>query len=604
MEFKKWEKGLLRPDGQPGFNTPSGKFEIASSLLAEHGYEPLPVYTEPQEGPLSRPDLARRFPLVFNSGSRTYFDFRSQHHGVRGLAGRLPEPFVTMSGVDAAARGIGNNDWVWVETGRGRMRFRARVTDAMISGAIDATMGGGGPLGPEAWQNCNVNELTDINSYDPISGFPIYKTLLCEVRKAEAAAGAGEDSAKVCSAEEAEMRESDSPMVEAAGGPVYLDHNATTPLDPEALTAMLPYMQQQFGNPSSIHNLGRDARQAVEQARRSLGQVLHCAAGRLVFTGGGSEANNLAILGAVRALGKKTGHIITSAVEHPSVLGPCRALEKEGFQLTILPVDGFGMVEPAILAATLRPDTLLVSIMAANNETGTIQPIPELAAVARERSILFHTDAVQAFGKIDCEVESWGVDLLSLSSHKIYGPKGVGALFVRQGIELRPLIHGGGQEQGRRSGTENVAGIVGFGKAGELAAHRLNNGIAQRLSLLRDRLEAGIRAALPEARRNGHPTARLPNTLNITLPAIRGESLVLFLSRRNIHFSSGSACKSGNPNPSHALLAMGLSAEDAHCAVRFSLGKEITPEEIDYAVSCLAELMQESSRAVRFVPCR
>jgi cysteine desulfurase NifS len=597
MQYKKWEKGLLRPDGRPGFDTPSGKFEIASSILQEHGYDPLPVYTEPGEGPLSRPDLASRYPLVFNSGSRTPYDFRSQHHGVRGLSEENPEPLVTMNTADAASRGIVHGDPVWVRTPRGRVRYRAYVTENIMRGCIDAAQGGGGPLGSEAWRNCNVNELTDLQRCDPISGFPVYKTLLCEVARAD---GESAQMQRV-SADEIEW---DAARQECPVRRVYLDHNATTGVDPQVLEAMLPFLGEEAGNPSSIHAAGSAARAAVEGARRKVAQTLNCTARRIVFTGSGSEANNLAIFGVARIISGSRRHLVTTAVEHPAVLSPCRALQEEGWEVTILPVSDEGVVAVAAFEAALRPETALASVMLANNETGALQPVAELARIARQRGVLFHTDAVQALGKIAIDVEALGADLLTLSAHKIHGPKGVGALYVRQGIELAPLIRGGDQERGMRAGTENVAGIVGFGKACEIALQRLNRGDMAKAARLRDRLESGIRAMLPEARRNGPQKECLPNTLNMTLPGIRGESLVLFLDRRGVAFSSGSACKSGNPDPSGALLAMGLSTEQAHCAVRFSLGAGNTEDEIDYVLESLRDVLHEAHQSVRFAGCR
>jgi cysteine desulfurase NifS len=600
MEFRKWEKGLLRPDGQPGFDTPSGKFEIASSILAEHGYDALPVYTEPSEGPLSRPDLAADFPLVFNSGSRVFTDFRSQHHGVPSLARAAPEPTVTLNTTDAAARGIASGDRVEVSTPRGGVTFTAVVTDDILPGAIDAAMGGGGPVGPPAWQDANVNELTDDTRYDPISGFPIYKALLCEVRKT----GSGRGQAAAGGADEHHRRLIEQAKT-AAPRPrrrVYLDHNATTPVDPEVRAAMEPFLGELCGNPSSLHLFADEVREAVDEARRQIARLLGTTPRRLVVTGGGSEANNLALKGVAWATRERGRHIVTSAVEHPAVLGPCRFLERQGWELDVLPVDRQGRVEPGRLRATLRDDTVLVSIMTANNEVGTIQPIAELAALAHERGALFHTDAVQAAGKIPLDVDEFGVDLATISAHKMHGPKGIGALFVRRGVTLEPLVHGGGQEHGLRSGTENVAGLVGFGRAAQLARARL--GEADRLRALRDRLEQAVASEVPGTRLNGDPEARLPNTLSLALPGLRGESLVLYLSRRGIALSSGSACSAGSPEPSHALLAMGLSTEDAHCTVRFSLGHASTSEDIDAAVAALHEVLTDSARSVRFVPCR
>ncbi|MAE71540.1 MAG: aminotransferase V [Gemmatimonadetes bacterium] len=605
MEYRKWEKGRLRADGHPGFDTPSGKFEIASSLLEEHGYDPLPVYTEPAEGPLSRPDLAERYPLVFNSGARNRYDFRSQHHGVEGLRERLPEPTVIVNDLDAAAREIEDGDAVWVETARGRAHFRARVTPEIVRGAVDAGMGGGGPLGSKAWRKCNVNDLTDLEHFDPISGFPVYKTLLCEVGLVEAVRSEGKMWGTDTRKDETKAG-LDAWHATAPNPPkriVYLDNNATTSVDAEVLGAMLPLLREECGNPSSIHSIGSGARSKVEDARRKIAQVLNCTARRIVFTGSGTEANNLAIEGTIRALGRPA-HIVTSAVEHPAVLNPCRALEAQGHALTVLPVDREGRVDPAELADAFRDDTALVSIMLANNETGTIEPIAECVALARERGILFHTDAVQALGKIPLDVRELGVDLLSVSSHKINGPKGVGALYRRKGVAIDPLVHGGGQESGLRSGTENVPGIVGFGKACEVALRRLNDGEMGRVGKLRDHLEAGIAELATKAIRNGSRCHCLPNTLNTTLPGVRGESLVLHLDRCGVAFSSGSACKSGNPDPSHALLAMGLSEEDAHCALRFSLGVGTSREDVDYTLESLGRVLRDTFAAVRFVGCR
>jgi cysteine desulfurase NifS len=598
MEYKKWQKGRLRSDGKPGFNTPSGKIEIASSVLAEHGYDPLPVYTEPREGPLARPDLAERYPLVFNSGARTCFDFRSQHHGVKGLSEKHPVPLVKVNAEDAAGRSIEDGDQVWVETARGRVKMTARVTSDIVRGSIDANQGGGGPLGPKAWQECNVNQLTNLEHYDPISGFPVYKTLLCQVTRAE------EQDTQHRLQLQPEVSEAVHATTPAAHSrrQVYLDHAATTPLDPDVLEAMLPFLSEEFGNPSSIHSRGAEARKAVEQARRSLAALLDCTARRMIFTGGGSEANNLALKSvAVQSPGS---HIITSAVEHPAVLATCRHLEASGHQLTVLPVSQDGLVDPKGLQEALRPSTVLVSIMLANNELGTIQPIAELAAVMSSHPALLHTDAVQALGKIPVHPQQLGVDLLTMSAHKLHGPKGIGALYMRRGLHLSPLVHGGEQEQGVRAGTENVAGIVGFGKASELAQQRLLSDAMEQLTDLRNHLGNGVIQALPGARVNAENVPRLPVTLSMTLPEIRGESLVLLLDRHGICLSSGSACKSGNPAPSHVLLAIGLSEEQAHCSVRFSLGAATTRDDIDYTIERLTNAVATSRSSVRFVSCR
>lgn len=607
MQYRKWEKGQLRGDGRPGFNTPSGKFEIAASILAEHGYEPLPVYTEPAEGPLANPELAQEFPLVFNSGGRTRFDFRSQHHGVASLAAEHDSPPVMINTHDADELEIREGEQVWLETPRGRAVFTARLSTYLTQGTVDAAMGGGGPLGSPEWQQCNVNDLTDLNRFDPISGFPVYKTLLCRIRKIspgheklapERRTGTGAGT------QEDVLSTEPSPVTTRPREIIYLDHNATTPVAPEVLEAMLPFLTDRCGNPSSIHSAGNAARTALEAARRIVAQGLNCTARRLIFTGGGSEADNLAIAGIAAAASGCRRHLITSSIEHPAVLAPFRALAARGYELTILPVTSDGVVEPATLAAAMDDNTLLVSVMLANNETGAIQPIKELARIAHARGALFHTDAVQGFGKIAIDVEDLGIDLLAVSAHKLHGPKGVGALYVRKDVVVDALIRGGSQEWGKRAGTENVPGIVGFAHAVDQALCRLAGDEPLRLAALCEKLETGIKGLLPEARRNGPENWRLPNTVSMTLPGIRGESLVLFLDRKGIAFSSGSACKSGNPDPSHVLTAMGLSDQQAHCSVRFSLGSDNSDEDIDYLLAALAEVIGETISMVRFVPCR
>jgi cysteine desulfurase NifS len=598
MQYRKWEKGLLRTDGRPGFDTPSGKFEIASSLLEEHGYDPLPVYTEPFEGPVTSPELLNELPLIFNSGSRVTTDFRSQHHGVPALYKERPEPTVTINSADAEARGIYDGDLVILKTLRGQVRLRAFVTDDIMAGTIDANMGGGGPVGPKAWQECNINELTDLRRYDPISGFPVYKALLCDVVKVPDSVGtvrmdSGEYSLNAVAhhgdAGERQPR-------------IYLDHNATTPLAPEAHEAMTRVLKDHFGNPSGIYREGKEAHAIIEGARRSVAQLLNCTARRVIFTSGGSESNNLVLKGVAFANRGKRDHIITSTIEHPSVLAACEWLEDQGFRITRLTVDRHGMVDPQDLLNSITPKTCLASIMMANNEIGTIQPIAELAAIARERDVLFHTDAVQAAGRIPLDVEALGIDFLSLSAHKLYGPKGAGILYMRNETGPKPLIHGGKQERGIRAGTENVAAIAGFGKAAELAIKALPS--MQRVEKMRDNLQMKISEFIPEARLNGDPMRRLPNTLNMTLPGLRGESLVLVLDQKGISLSSGSACRSGSPIPSHVLLAIGLSEEEAHCTVRLSLGPENTFEEINRTAVLFEEVVNGARNSVRFVPCR
>jgi cysteine desulfurase NifS len=519
---------------------------------------------------------------------------------VPDLVKERPEPTVTMNSRDAAERNIANGDLVEVVSPRGRVAFRAYVTDNIMQGVVDASMGGGGPLGPQAWRDCNVNDLTDLQRYDPISGFPVFKALLCDVVRV------GENAAAKVSGR-SEGLPSRIPVKDASRPAskkrhIYLDHNATTPLDPEVAKTVAECTERCFGNPSSIHAPGNEAQFIVESARRQVAQLLNCTARRIVFTGGGSEADNLAIKGVAFARRRIGNHIITTAIEHPAVLATCNWLEEQGFRVTVLPVNREGLVAAGDLEAALSPDTIMVSVMAANNETGAIQPIAELARVTHRQGALFHTDAVQAVGKIPIDVREWGVDLLTLSGHKIYGPKGVGALYIGHGVTLDPLVHGGKQEHGLRAGTENVPGIAGLGKAAELASQRLPE--MDRIRALRDRLEEGIKRIVPNAKRNGPLEERLPNTVNLTLSGMRGESVVLALDHLGVALSSGSACRAGAPEPSHALLAMGLSAEEAHCALRFSLGLGNTEEEIDRALALLGEMIRETAAGVRFVPCR
>ena len=599
QEFKKWEKGGLRADGKPGFETPSGKFEFASEVLEEHGYDPLPVYTEPKEGPLSQPQLAKKFPLIFNSGSRVTTDFRSQHHGVPSLNKKRPEPLVTMNAEDARERGITTGDLVEISTKRGALTMRAFVTENIIKGAIDADMGGGGPVGPKQWRETNINELTDLQNYDPISGFPVYKTLLCQIRKISE----GADTAGIDSGEENAANRSFAPTRPQVDiKRVYLDHNATTPIDPLVREVMARYLEEGQGNPSGIYAEGKSARARIESARRSVANLLNTTAKRILFTGGGSEADNLAIKGIALSARNQKRHLITSAIEHPAILNSCKWLEKKGFHVTYLPVDRYGIVAPDDLEEAITEDTFLVSIMAANNETGSVQPIAELVEIAHRKQVLFHCDAVQAVAKIPVDVKKWDVDLLTLSGHKFYGPKGIGALFVKKGVALDSLVHGGKQESGLRAGTENVLAIAGLGKAAELAIQRLPR--VAGIHKLRDRLEEGIRRVYPGARLNGHREKRLAGTLNMILPGLRGESVVLTMDQKGVAMSSGSACRAGSPNPSHALLAMGLSEEEAHCSIRLSLGLHTSEEEINLTLQRFKEVIEETGSAVRFVPCR
>ncbi|MEK0324750.1 MAG: IscS subfamily cysteine desulfurase, partial [Nitrosopumilus sp.] len=599
MEYRKWEKGGLRQDGKPGFDTPSGKFEIASNVLLDYGYEPLPKYTEPVEGPIASPQVTKKFPLVFNSGSRPHTDFRSQHHGIKGLLKDHPEPSLEMNQTDAEARKILDGDLVELRTLRGSAQFRAQVTDRIVSGAIDANMGGGGPVGPIAWQNCNVNELTDLENHDVISGFPVYKALLCEVVKVGDGTSSPSPAAAVTSSQPILQIQKPRKKI---GRVVYLDNNATTKVAPEVREAMIPYLSDEHGNPSGLYSKGRIAREAIDNARRQVANLINTKPRRITFTGSGTEADNLALKGIAFAFRKKGTHIITTKVEHPAVLNSCHFLEEQGFRVTYLGVDQHGLLDPLELKKAMTKDTILVSVMMANNEVGTIQPIKELAQIAHDGGSFFHTDAVQAAGKIPIDVEDLDVDLLTLSGHKFYGPKGVGVLFVKRGIELEPLVHGGKQESGLRSGTENVSGIVGMGVSAELAISILRD--MANVEALRDRLEAGIMKHVPEARVNGHPDKRLPNTLNMTLPNLRGESLVLAMDQKGIALSSGSACKSGSPEPSHALLAMGMRNEDAHCAIRISLSQKTTIKEVDRTLTAFRDILDEMEATVRFLPCK
>lgn len=373
---------------------------------------------------------------------------------------------------------------------------------------------------------------------------------------------------------------------------VYLDHNSTSPLAPEALDAMLPYLRARYGNPSSLYAQGREAKRGLEGARDTIARVLGAAsAENICFTGSGSESDNMAIQGAARALRTKGRHIITSAVEHPAVLNTCRALAEEGFEITLVKPDRTGIVQAEAVAKAVRSDTILISIMHANNETGSVNPIAEIGALCRRRSILFHTDAVQTFCKIPFTVDELNVDLLTVSGHKIEGPKGVGALYIRDDVPLKPLIHGGHQEANRRAGTENVAGIAGFAKAAEIGRARLAED-AVGIAKLRDKLEQGLLASIPKTAMNGHPRLRLPNTLNLSFPFVESESLLLELDLRGVSVSSGSACTSGTGEPSHVLLAMGIPHEICRGALRFSLGRENTEEEIEYVLEVLPSIVR------------
>ena len=364
---------------------------------------------------------------------------------------------------------------------------------------------------------------------------------------------------------------------------IYADHAGTTALSQTALAAMTPYFTEQYGNPSSLYRFGQEAKADLERARADIAACIGAKPEEIFFTSGGTEADNWALKGVVELMalkGKTTGHIITSAIEHHALLHTAQHLEKQGYAVTYLPVDELGRVSPADVEAAVRPDTVLISIMAANNEIGTIQPVAEIGAIARRHKILFHTDAVQAVGHIPVDVEAWNVDLLSLSAHKFQGPKGVGALYVRRPLRLPPLLHGGGQEKGRRSGTENVPGAAGMAAALKEAVDHLAQESA-RLSALRDKLIAGL-SVLPYTRLTGHPVKRLPGTASFVFEGVEGEALLLHLDAKGICASSGSACSSASLDPSHVLLSIGLPHAIAHGSLRLSLGAENTEEDVDY----------------------
>lgn len=372
---------------------------------------------------------------------------------------------------------------------------------------------------------------------------------------------------------------------------IYMDNAATTAVLPEVVEAMLPYFTQHYGNPSSIHAIGRDARRAVDAARKSVAASIGAQPQEIYFTSGGTESDNWALKGAAFAGRKKGNHIITSAIEHHAVLHPCQWLEKQGFEVTYLPVDENGLVSPQSVADAIRDNTILISIMAANNEIGTIQPIAEIGRIAREKRILFHTDAVQAVGAIPVDVTTWNVDMLSLSGHKFHGPKGVGALYIRKGVRIDSLLAGGAQERGQRATTENLPGIVGLAKALEIAVAHMEENSA-RLIRMRDRLIKGLLSSIPDTRLNGHPTLRLPNNVNVSVRYIEGEAQLLRLDLQGICGSSGSACTSGSLDPSHVLLAIGLSHEIAHGSLRLTLGIDNTEEDVDYVLSVMPEIVQ------------
>ena len=374
---------------------------------------------------------------------------------------------------------------------------------------------------------------------------------------------------------------------------IYLDHAATTSTDVEVVKAMGPYFTLKYGNPNSIHSFGQEAREAVEEARGKVAHLIGANPAEIVFTAGGSEADNYAIKGIAWANQKKGNHIITSKIEHHAVLHSCQFLEKRGFNVTYLPVDKYGFVNPEEVKRAITDKTILVTIMHANNEIGTIEPIKEIGKVVKDAGVYFHTDSVQTTGHIPIDVNDLGVDMLSMSGHKFYGPNGVGALYLRKGTKIVNLIDGGAQEKNKRAGTENVAGIVGLGKAAELAEKRLAKGAEDRVVKLRDKLIKGIMDKIGNVRLNGHPTNRLPGNANLCFEFIEGESMLLNLDMQGVAASSGSACTSGSLKASHVLLAIGLPPEIAHGSLRLTLGKDNTEEEIDYVIDILPGIIEK-----------
>lgn len=373
---------------------------------------------------------------------------------------------------------------------------------------------------------------------------------------------------------------------------IYLDYAATTPTDPEVVKAMSPYFTDKFGNPSSIHSFGQEGKAAIEEAREEIASLLNAKQEEIIFTSGGTESNNLALKGVAYANSSKGNHIITSSIEHHAVIEPCKFLEKNGFRVSYLAVDKEGLVNPEDVRKVITDETILISVMHANNEIGTIEPTAEIGKIAREQDIYFHTDAVQAFGHLPTNVDEFNVDLLSVSAHKLCGPKGVGALYVRKGTRMISFMHGGEQERRRRASTENVPGIVGFGKAVEIAKNSMNEE-AKKLSILRDKLINGIFEKIEHVRLNGHPTKRLRNNVDVSIEFIEGESMLLNLDMEGIAASTGSACSSSSLEASHVLLALGLAPELAHGSLRFTLGRYTEEEEIDYVLEILPTIVEK-----------
>ncbi len=387
----------------------------------------------------------------------------------------------------------------------------------------------------------------------------------------------------------------------AAPRQIYMDHAATTPVRQEVIAAMLPFHHERFENPSSVYSRARESKQAVESAREIVAKRLSAEPGEIYFTSGGTESDNWALKGIAFANRKNGGHIITSAIEHHAVLRPAQYLERQGFRVTYLPVDPFGLVDPGALEDAITDKTILVSIMTANNEIGTIEPIRELGKISRDHGVLFHTDAVQAVGHIPISVKDDYIDLLSLSAHKFYGPKGMGALYIRKGTKIDPLLHGGGQEQNRRAGTENLAGIVGLAMALDLSIRDMRQE-AERLRRLRERLITGILDTIPHTRLNGHPLQRLPGNVNVSVEYVEGESMLLLLDQEGISASTGSACTSGSLEPSHVLLAIGLRHEVAHGSLRLTLGESNTLEDADRVLQVLPRLVGKLREMSPLVP--
>lgn len=370
----------------------------------------------------------------------------------------------------------------------------------------------------------------------------------------------------------------------------YFDNAATTKIRPEVVDTMMPFITENYGNPSSIYKISRGNKEAVEKAREQIANAINAKTNEIYFTAGGSESDNWALKGIADSYSNKGKHIITSCIEHHAILHTCEYLETKGYEITYLPVDEYGKIRMEDLKNAIREDTILVSIMFANNEIGTIQPIAEIGALCKEKNIIFHTDAVQAVGHVPIDVEAMNINLLSMSGHKFYGPKGIGALYIGKGLKIGSYIHGGAQERKRRAGTENVPGIVGMGKALELAVNEMNEEVS-RLTALRSKLIDGILNTIPHARLNGHPTDRLPGNVNISFEFIEGESMLLLLDMQGIYASSGSACTSGSLDPSHVLLAIGLPHEKAHGSLRLSMGHFTTEADVDYVLEKLPPIV-------------